>query len=152
MIEIHHMEDAFVMIYFYDQVLIGKYDNYCMTMKEDYDETLINEIHIFDKEKEIRWKRTTGDINWQNEYDHFIIIRDTEDFVEESMFLIGNKSIKDGLFTVVTQYGRKMILPFECYIENGHHRWALIVHHLFFSDGSIGGYRLVDIKEVKKDV
>ncbi len=146
------MNEAFIMVYFYDQVLIGRYENQDIIIKDDFDESIVNEIHIFNEDKEIRWKRVCNNkLDWGVEDNNFILIKDTEDYFEESMFLIGNKSRREGQFTTISQYGRKMILPFEYDIQGGNHTLALIAHHLFNNDGSIGGYRLVNIKEVKNN-
>lgn len=138
----HNMDEAFIMMYFFDQVIIGIYSkNNGLFIPGSYDENLLDEIHIFNPKKEIRWTR---------EYREYVLIQDTKDYFEESMYLIGNKSIvKDG-YSIVTQYGRKMVLPFEYHISSGNHNLALIVHHLFSDENScLQGYRLVNIAEVK---
>lgn len=130
------MDYAFIMIYFFDQVIIGKYINNILFIPCQYNEELCDEIHIFNKDREIRWTR---------EYDKYIEITDTKDFFEEEMYLIGNKSeIKDG-YSIVTQYGREVILPFEINIKHTN-ELRLVVHNLFSEEDSyICGYRLVDI-------
>lgn len=129
----NQIDQAFIMIYFFDQVVIGKFKNNELFIPVQYDETLCDEIHIFNKDKEIRWTR---------EYNQFIEIIDTKDIFREEMYLIGNKSVvKDG-YSVVTQYGRQIILPFEVHIQHTNHL-RLVVHNLFSEeDNYICGYRL----------
>ena len=137
-IKSQNMNNAFIMIYFFDKVVIGKYENSQLFIPVSYDEELFDEIHIFNKDLEIRWNK---------DHEKVSVIKDTNDYFTEEMYLIGNSSdIKDG-YTVVKQYGREMILPFGYKIENAKHDLVLVVHNLFSdTENYIDGYRLVDIK------
>ena len=119
-----HISKAYIMIYFYDQVVLGKVEN--------------EEIHLFNQEMELRCTR---------EHEDFIQIVSGNDYFEEEMFIIGNTSeVKEG-YSIIRQNGRKVIVPFEVEISNGKHDLSLVVHHLFSKEGNyIEGYRLVDIK------
>lgn len=133
----YNIQYADIMIYFYDQVVIGRYDNNVLFIPLQYDEELFQEIHIFNQDMELRWSSLSDEI---------IKIVDTEEKLEESMYIIGNKSVvKDG-YSIVTQYGRKVVLPFKIQIKDANHGLRLDVHHLFDDDASICGYRLVQIK------
>ena len=137
-LNIHHMDKAYIMIYFFDQVVIGKYSDSVLFIPSEYNENLFDEIHIFNHEKELRWSRENECVS---------VIEDTHEYLEESMYIIGNKSvIKEG-YSIVSQYGRELILPFEVDIHHENNNLQLVVHHLFSNDvNSICGYRLVDIK------
>ena len=136
-LKLHHIDKAYIMIYFFDQVVIGKYNNSILFIPSEYNENLFDEIHIFNHKKELRWNRENESVS---------VIEDTQDYLVESMYIIGNKSvIKDG-YSIVSQYGREIILPFEVDIHTNNNL-QLVVHHLFSNDvNSICGYRLVDIK------
>lgn len=138
----HEMNKAFIMIYFFDQVIIGIFSKKTgLFIPGNFDEKLVDEIHIFNSFLEIRWS---------SEYQKYILIKDTKDYFEESMYLIGNKSVIKNGCSIVTQYGRKVVLPFEYNISGGNHSLALVVHHLFSNKSNcIQGYRLVDIREVE---
>ena len=137
-LNLHHMDKAYIMIYFFDQVVIGKYNHSVLFIPSEYNEDLFDEIHIFNHEKELRWNRDNETVS---------VIEDTNDYLDESMYIIGNKSvIKDG-YSIITQYGREVILPFEVDINQTNNNLRLVVHHLFSNDdNSICGYRLADIK------
>lgn len=137
----NNINDAYIMMYFFDKVIIGKYENKKLIIPDTYDETLIDEIHIFNPSLELRYNK---------EANKFIKITDTIDFFEEKMFLIGNQSElieKDGnKFTRVKQYGREIILPFNIDIKDANHNLRLVVHNLFDDEQCyICGYRLVNI-------
>lgn len=149
-IEKNKIDSAFIMMYFYDQIVIGKYYNdqlkfaietpqlheseYC------FDDELCFEIHIFNTQKEIRWRKET---------DVFCIIEDPEkgEFFSEEMFILGTKKtmkIENGC-TRLEQYGRVVCVPWE--VEKKNNPLKLVVHHLFDAKKAIiTGYRLVDIK------
>lgn len=136
-IKTHEMNKAFIMMYFFDKVIIGKYQNNELIIPDSYNENLVDEIHIFNEDLEIRYSR---------EYDEFIEIRDTRDYFEEKMYLFGNKSesVDDG--TLIKQYGREIILPFQVNILNAQHNLRLVVRNLFDDNNTqICGYRLVGI-------
>lgn len=137
-IEKHSITQAYIMMYFFDQVILARYVNNELLIPSKYDENLIDEIHIFNPNIEIRYTR---------EYQEFVVVEDTNDYFDEEMYIIGNRSeIIDDKYTMVTQYGRKVILPFECNIKNAKHDLRLVVRHLFSNDDShICGYRLLDI-------
>ena len=138
----HEIDKAFIMIYFFDQIIIGVFSKETgLFIPGSYDEKLVDEIHIFNSFLEIRWS---------SEYQEYVLIKDTKDYFEENMYLVGNKSVIKNACSIVTQYGREIVLPFEYHIHGGSHSLALVVHHLF-SDKSncIEGYRLVDIREVE---
>ena len=158
----YNIDKAYIMMYFYDKVVMGKVENSkpVYAIKEDgtpvladycFDDDLCYEIHIFNEEKELRWHRLE-----ENNEDNieFVVITDTEDnvdlgemFFEEKMFIIGSRGDRiiengDGA-TLLSQYGREVILPFDV-DKNSDLR--LVVHHIFDEDGSICGYRLLDIE------
>ena len=137
-IEKHSITQAYIMMEFFDQVILARYVNNELLIPSKYDENLIDEIHIFNPNIEIRYTR---------EYQEFVVVEDTNDYFDEEMYIIGNRSeIIDDKYTMVTQYGRKVILPFECNIKNAKHDLRLVVRHLFSNDDShICGYRLLDI-------
>lgn len=134
----YEMKEADIMIYFYDQVVIGKYDNHVLFIPGEFDEDLFQEIHIFNDDLEIRWS---------SKFDTPVKIVSKKPYFKEEMCILGNKSeVKDG-YSIVTQYGRKVILPFEVDIKNANHDLKIKVHHLFDEETSaISGYRLVKIK------
>lgn len=137
-IDAHSMIEAYIMMYFFDQVILARYVNNELIIPCEYDENLIDEIHIFNPNIEIRYTR---------EYQEFVVVEDTNDYFDEEMYLIGNRSeIIDDKYTVVTQYGRKIVLPFICNIKNAKHDLRLVVRHLFSNEDShICGYRLLNI-------
>lgn len=136
-IKTHEMNKAFIMMYFFDKVIIGKYQNNELIIPDSYNENLVDEIHIFNEDLEIRYSR---------EYDEFIEIRDTRDYFEEKMYLFGNKSESVDGGTLIKQYGREIILPFQVNILNAQHNLRLVVRNLFDDNNTqICGYRLVGI-------
>ena len=156
-IEDHEIKKAYIMMYFYDKVVMGKVVDKkpVYAIKENgvpvltdycFDDELCYEIHIFNEETELRWHRSETDLEDNME---FIPITDPnkEMFFEEKMFIIGNRGeriIKTaGAATLLSQYGREVILPF---IVDEKKDLRLVVHHIFDNDGSISGYRLVDIE------
>lgn len=139
----YQIEEAYVMIYFIDQVVVGIFNNKTLFIPQSFNEDLWSEIHVFNVDMELRCIKET---------DNFIQILSNKDYFEEEMFIIGNRSeIKDG-YTILTQYGREVILPFEVDIKNAKHDLRLVVHHLFSAEGNyIDGYRLVDIRGGKQN-
>lgn len=133
-----HISKAYIMIYFYDQVVLGKVENEVVFIPVTYNDDLWYEIHLFNQEMELRCTR---------EHEDFIQIVSGNDYFEEEMFIIGNTSeVKEG-YSIIRQNGRKVIVPFEVEISNGKHDLSLVVHHLFSKEGNyIECYRLVDIK------
>lgn len=149
-IQKERMEDAFLMLYFYDQVVIGRYKEAQLYFAVDspelhkteyrFDDTLCVEIHIFNREKEIRWRKEAG---------KFCVIYDTKDFFDEDMFMIGNESRVSNGCTKLVQYGRALCVPWEVEIKKAEkkNQLRLVVRHLFDDDkATIKGYRLVEIK------
>ena len=54
-LEKFNMSFAWVMLYFYDQVVMGKYANEKLILICDkYEKNLCYEVHLFNKEKELR--------------------------------------------------------------------------------------------------
>ena len=161
-IEKHSIEKAYIMVYFYDKVVMGKVIGkealYAIQKEERpvlseycFDDELCYEIHIFNREKELRWHRMEAD---SEENMEFVEIKDPEKnadlgemFFEEKMFIIGSRGeriIKHGdKATLLGQYGREVILPFNVDEEKD---LRLVVHHIFDENGNISGYRLVDIE------
>lgn len=140
-IESNDMSFAWVMLYFYDQVVMGKYENnQLVLMNEDYDETLCYQVHIFNKDKELRSS---------NDFD-FIEIKSPKDsafYMEEKFYVLGNKTLVEEGCTTFTQYGRKIKLPVVVQTQGVNHNTRLVVHHLFDEKtGYLKGYRLVDIE------
>lgn len=136
----YEMKFSWIMLYFYDQVILGKYENEQLVFStNDYDESLCYEIHLFNKDKEIRCGK---------DFD-FKLIEDPESseyYLEEKFYILGNKGEINNGFTTLTQYGRKVTLPLEIEVKNASHNARLVVHHLFDEeDGHLKGYRLVDI-------
>ena len=158
----YNIEKAYIMMYFYDKVVMGKVvdSKPLYAIKENgapvlteycFDDELCYEIHIFNKEKELRWHRLEESTVDNME---FVLITDPKEdkilgemFFEEKMFIIGSRGdrvIENGEdTTLLGQYGREVILPFKV-AEKVDLRLA--VHHIFDEDGSISGYRLVDIE------
>lgn len=137
----HHMQNAWVMLYCYDQVVIGKYENETLKMPAIVNEEYCYEIHCFNQDKELRCGKNQ----------QFICIEDSKDplyIMKESCFILGNQGrVTDG-FTELMQYGRKVTLPVEIQVKNASHQWRLVVHHQFDeNDGHLCGYRLVDLCE-----
>ena len=163
-IEKYNIEKAYIMMYFYDKVVMGEFvDGKSVDSKPVYaikengvptltdycfDDELCYEIHIFNDDIELRWHRLEDSSEDNME---FISITDPgEDmFFEEEMFIIGSRGdriIKSaGGATLISQYGREVILPFDVDLDENKDL-KLVVHHIFDKDGSISGYRLVDIK------
>ena len=135
------MQSAWIMIYFIDQVLMGRYKDGCIIFADtEYDEKNILEIHIFNKEKELR---TGGNLE-------FVSIVDPEDdtyYFAEKFFILDevkNEEIIDN--QTITTFGRNGRIVKIPMISNGE-KPRLVVHHLFDEKtGNLKGYRLVDIE------
>ena len=132
---------AWVMLYFYDQVVMGKYQNdELVLVSDDYDETLFLEAHLFNKDKELR---CSSDFNFVE----IISPKDEKFYMEEKFHILGNKIHVDGDTTIFTQYGRRIKLPLIVKNKGVNHGVRLVVHHLFDEEtGYVNGYRLVDIE------
>ena len=134
----YSISKAYIMIYFYNQVVLGKIENDDVFILVDYEDDLWSEIHIFNQDMELRCTK---------EHEDFIQIVSGNDYFEEDMFIIGNTSVVNDGYSIISQNGRKVVVPFEVKINNGKHDLSLVVHHLFSKEGNyIDGYRLVDIK------
>ncbi len=134
----NNMGQGWIFLYFYDQVIIGRFSNDSLFFSTDnFDEKLCFEIHIFNKDKELR--STNGD-------DFCLILDSGEDlFLEEKLFFLGNKVTmnEDNTISTLSQYGRSISIPgkFEP------NKTRLVIHHLFDKEnGNLIGYRLVDIE------
>lgn len=137
----NNMSFAWVMMYFYDQVVMGKYEKEeLLLLCDEYNEDLCYEIHLFNKEKELR-----AGSNFE-----FIEIKSPIEkrfYMEEKFFVLGNKAQISGDSTKLTQYGRMVKLPLILKNEKPNHDLRLVVHHLFDEEtGYVKGYRLVDIE------
>lgn len=135
------MSFAWVMLYFYDQVVIGKYTNEELILICDkYDENLCYEVHLFNKEKELRCGENFKFVEIESP-------KDEKFFMEEKFFILGNKLVKSDGYITLTQYGRKVSLPITLSKQEQLKRFRLVVHHLFDEEtGYVNGYRLVDIE------
>ena len=136
----HNMSFAWVMLYFYDQVVMGKYENNKLILTSDsYTEELCYEVHLFNRDKELRGSRDF-------DLEEFTTPFDGEFHMEEKFFILGNK-ISEEDFIVLTQYGRKIKLPILINEKMDFKKLRLVVHHLFNENtGYVDGYRLVDIE------
>ena len=146
------MNRCWIMIYFYDRVVMGTYKDNALLLADpegeaplggyNPDMNLCYEIHIFNEEKELCWHRTDED-----SYD-FTETTDgsEENFFEEKMFIIGTsiKSMANGSVKLC-QSGREACLPFKP-LKNTDNPLRLVVHHLFDDEGGIKGYRLAGIE------
>lgn len=135
------MSFAWVMLYFYDQLVIGKYENDVLVLMNDvYDESLCFQIHLFNKEKELR---SNGDFN-------FVELKSPVNkkfYLEEKFHVLGNKTYVEDGTTTFTQYGRKVKIPLVVKKQGVNHDVRLVVHHIFDEEtGYVKGYRLVDIE------
>lgn len=140
-IQENNMESAWIMIYFVDQVLMGRYiDGHIIFADTEYNENNILEVHIFNKEKELRSGNNL----------EFVPITDPEDaknyFTEKFFILdeVGNVETVNGqTITTLGRNGRMVKIP----MASNSVRPRLVVHHLFDEKkGNLKGYRLVDIE------
>lgn len=137
----YEMSFAWVMLYFYDQVVMGKYQNEeLILMSDNYDEALCFQVHMFNQEKELR---SGNDFN----YIEIKSPKNEKYYMVEEFHVLGNKTTVEGDSTTFTQYGRSIKLPLIVEKQGVNHGVKLVVHHLFDEEtGYVKGYRLVDIK------
>lgn len=137
LVKSHGMEQADIMMYFHDQVVIGIYKDGNLKLGSEPHWKYMTEFHIFNNEKELRGKN----------FESVCEIKDTPEKLEEKMFVIGNKSVVEDGKSIVTQNGREIILPWEVSFGSvSDNPLRLVVHHLFDEEGCICGYRLCGIE------
>lgn len=134
------INEAFIMMYFYDKVVMGRYHEQQLFFGEEFEDENLMEYHIFNSELEIRGNKEKS-----------AIIKDTKQTIEEKMFIVGNQSRLEEGKSCVTQNGRRVVFPFEVEFQSAKENpLRLIVRHLFDDKtGSICGYRLVGIEGVE---
>lgn len=135
----YNSKRVFIFLYFYDQFILGIFENNHLYMIEHYEEKLLTEIHIFNEEKEYRGKTMNS----------LVEITDNQDYFEEKMWIIGNKTKIQDQATIVTQQGRKLVLPYPIvsFDQASKNPLRLVVRHQFSQEsGDIIGYRLVNIE------
>ncbi|MDO4467660.1 MAG: CRISPR-associated protein Csx19 [Bacillota bacterium] len=140
-VEMNHMDFAWIMIYFTDKVVVGKYKkNELIFPTNELEKEKCVEVHIFNKEKELRADQSF-------EFQEIKTFKDY--FFSEDFFILGKdnqeeKEINGHTFTTFKQNGREITLP----VKKDNNGYRLEVHHLFDQEtGNMSGYRLVDIKE-----
>ena len=140
-IQKNNMESAWIMIYFVDQVLMGRYkDGNIIFADTEYNENNILEVHIFNKEKELRSGNNLT----------FVEIPDPEDaknYFTEKFFILDEvknvETVNGQTITTLGRNGRMVKIPMA--VPNNPLR--LVVHHMFDKDtGFLEKYRLVDIE------
>lgn len=133
-----NLQNAYIMLYFYDQVVMGQYKDGTLDITKEVDDENLTEIHIFNQDIELRGATL------ENLYE----VRDTKDYMVERMYLIGNQSKIKGKHSVIKQNGREIIMPFVIQFNKvTDNKMKLIVHHLFDDNGDICGYRLAGIEK-----
>lgn len=111
--KINHQYDekSFVLAYFYDKVCIGKIKNSQIVFNNEVNYDFLTQIRIFNEKQEIRYvlDETT------NKFQKTIINDDkSEFFIDENMYIIGNKEIsRNDDFVTIKQDGGNIDIPID---------------------------------------
>lgn len=131
----YDMKEAYILIYFIDKVVLGKYKDEKLFIPVSYDESLCTSIHIFNKDKELR----TNSLD--NEFKQ---VPELEEYLEECIYVIGSEYESYENYTIARQYGREIVLPFVVY-DTKKNSIRIQVRNYYGEDASFSGYRLVNI-------